>query len=260
MSQGRQLSALVLGGANCLDDEKAQDRFCVYEHWRTDTNQCFYVGKGTTERALSTRQRNRIHCAIRDRLESSGLRVEIRIVSSRMTERAAHMLEIQLIRRYGKIYDGTGTLANFTNGGEGLSGYSHPPEVRERIRHKLIGQKRTPEQIERIRRSQIGKVASQELRQKRSVNAMGHPHYSKSPEGLERCGAANRGKKLSAERRALISSQLSERECKPETRKKHSERMKGNKQFLGRKHSPETIARMSIANKAAWERRRGRQS
>lgn len=37
-----------------------QNKYCVYEHIRKDTNQCFYVGKGTLKRAYN-QIRNKHH-------------------------------------------------------------------------------------------------------------------------------------------------------------------------------------------------------
>ena len=40
--------------------EENNRKYCVYEHIRNDTGQCFYVGKGTLKRANS-RKRNEHH-------------------------------------------------------------------------------------------------------------------------------------------------------------------------------------------------------
>lgn len=35
--------------------------YYVYEHWRLDKDECFYVGKGRGNRAYKMRDRNRFH-------------------------------------------------------------------------------------------------------------------------------------------------------------------------------------------------------
>jgi hypothetical protein len=233
--------ALILGSAACLPEDEAaaaDRRFMVYEHWRPDTGQCFYVGKGVAERARSLRRSNRHHTAVRLKLAEAGLGIELRIVAAGLPGQEALDLEACLIAKYGRRCDGSGPLVNLTLGGDGFWGYRHTAEHRAKNAAAQAGRKATPE-----------------TRAKLSAIRMGHPYYPKSEEGRRRCGA-NRGKTLSAERRQQISAQLSEREIKPETRRKLSAIAKGNKSFLGRKHSQETIAKMKVAATLAWKARK----
>lgn len=94
--------------------------FYVYEHWRTDKNQCFYVGKGHGKRAyLVNRARNRFHGAIVNKLKSLGLSVEVRILQSGMTEDESFSAEIALIAKWKS--EGV-ELTNAGAGGEGNFG------------------------------------------------------------------------------------------------------------------------------------------
>lgn len=54
-------------------------RFYVYEHWRIDRDECFYVGMGQGRRANAMYNRNRHHKFIQDKLARAGLGVEIRL-------------------------------------------------------------------------------------------------------------------------------------------------------------------------------------
>lgn len=138
-------------------------KFYVYEHWRTDKNECFYVGKGYGRRAYNIKQsRNRFHRFIVDKLERIGASVEVRIVIKNLTEIQAFSEETKRIKFWKN--DGS-VLANLTEGGEGFSGGRHSEEwknalskraaalwldveSREKMIANMIGKKRTAEQKE----------------------------------------------------------------------------------------------------------------
>ncbi len=93
--------------------------FYVYEHWRPDRDECFYVGKGKGKRANNMDNRNIFHKAIQGKLARLGMAVEVRMVSVGMDEQSALLLEIKRIA----FWRGIGIdLANITNGGDGVSG------------------------------------------------------------------------------------------------------------------------------------------
>ena len=56
--------------------------YYVYEHWRLDTDTCFYVGKGSGNRAYKTVGRNCHWKNIVAKLERTGFAYEVRIVAS----------------------------------------------------------------------------------------------------------------------------------------------------------------------------------
>lgn len=93
--------------------------YYVYEHWRTDRDECFYVGKGKGIRAYKMACRNRHHAAIQAKVAREGFAIEVRIVASGLSEEEAFNLEIDRIAFWrNQNVD----LANITNGGEGPSG------------------------------------------------------------------------------------------------------------------------------------------
>lgn len=93
--------------------------YYVYEHWRTDKDECFYVGKGKRRRAYNMKWRNRFHKAIQGKLYREGFAVEVKIVASGLTEQEAFALEIERIKFWR---DAGADLANMTDGGDGTSG------------------------------------------------------------------------------------------------------------------------------------------
>lgn len=94
-------------------------KFYVYEHWRLDRDECFYVGKGMKNRAYKMRDRNARHRAIMAKLSREGSGMEVRMVATGLTEDEAFALEVERIAFWRAA--GVG-LANRTNGGEGTSG------------------------------------------------------------------------------------------------------------------------------------------
>jgi hypothetical protein len=111
-------------------------RFYVYEHWRLDRDECFYVGKGKGGRAYSMKNRNRHHQAIVAKLGRIGSAFEVKIVASGLLEETAFMLERERIA----FWRASGVdLTNMTNGGDGVRGLSQ--EVKDKIAFANVGNK-----------------------------------------------------------------------------------------------------------------------
>ena len=159
------------------------DTFYVYEHWRLDRDECFYVGKGKGGRAYKMRDRNRFHTAIVQKIQRDGFAVEVKIVSFGLTEEDAFALEKERI----SFWRNAGAdLANATNGGDGVSGLKMSAEARLKMRNAKLGTKQSPEMI-----------------QKRIAPLIGR----KQPKhAIEQAAAKRRGKKLSEEHKASISA------------------------------------------------------
>lgn len=93
--------------------------FYVYEHWRLDRDECFYVGKGKGGRAYKMRDRNAHHQSIMAKLSREGSGMEVRMVATGLTEDEAFSLEIERIAFWRE----SGVdLANISSGGDGPSG------------------------------------------------------------------------------------------------------------------------------------------
>lgn len=106
--------------------------FYVYEHWRLDKDECFYVGKGKDKRAYSS-NRNQHWKNIVAKLEREGSAWEVQIVASGLTENEAFSLEVERINFWQDKVD----LSNKTGGG---IGHSNPTEEnREKLRAGKIG-------------------------------------------------------------------------------------------------------------------------
>jgi len=165
--------------------------YYVYEHWRPDTDLCFYVGAGKGLRAGNMKARNKAHLAIQAELARQGMCVEVKLVRGQLTQDEAHTLEIERIA----MWRGMGvSLANQGDGGPGAAGLKHSAESRARRSEAMMGNTRgkgvprgprSDETRAKISAAQLGKKQSEETKQKRAD--------------------ANRGQKRSAEARQKMS-------------------------------------------------------
>lgn len=170
--------------------------FYVYVSKKASDGSVFYVGKGRGRRAW-TQKRNTFW---RNVANKHGVVTEI--VKSDMSESDAFAYEKELIAQLGRA-----NLCNFTDGGDGSSGYRWSEEGRRKISENLTG-----------------RFCSQATREKLSSSLRGKV---RTPSQIAKHAAAIRGRALSQEhrdtlRRALIGHQVSE-----ETRRKLSESNRG---------------------------------
>lgn len=112
-----------------------KNNFYVYEHWRLDRDECFYVGKGKGRRAYRMDNRNGHHKAVQAKLTRIGSSMEVRIVADGLTSQEATALEIERILFWKSV--GV-ELTNMTEGGEGATGRACPAEVRNKLKNPSI--------------------------------------------------------------------------------------------------------------------------
>lgn len=104
----------------------------VYLHKKPDTDEVFYVGKGTQKkRAYRNDGRNQHWHRV---VKKYGKKVEI--FKSELEENLAFYLERFLIKIYGK------QLVNKTEGGEGTLGFKHTEQERKNRRDRKLGKPR----------------------------------------------------------------------------------------------------------------------
>jgi group I intron endonuclease len=131
-----------------------------------------YIGKGHRDRLQShlqpcnLKKNSPIYKKLREVI-SRGIEPDIEKVNEFETEGEAFEEEIRLIRFYGRRCNGTGTLFNMTDGGEGQSGRecSEETKIKMSIAH-------------------TGKKHSEETKIKMSISAMGHKLSEKTLEKL----------------------------------------------------------------------------
>ena len=168
-----------------------EERYYVYEHWRLDRDECFYVGKGTGKRAYATSLRNAHWQNIVKKLERMGFAFEVRIVSCGLTEAAAFKLEQDRIAFWWDQVD----LANMTKGGEGTIGftYVHEEATKQKIGAALKGRQFSERTKQKMSRSGKGRVMPDDWKKAISTALRGRP-------------AHNKGKAFSKETREKMSA------------------------------------------------------
>lgn len=102
-------------------------KFYLYAHYRNDTGEVFYIGKGVGNRYKSKQGRNPYWENI---VKAHGYKVEI--LQYFATEEDAFRAEQSLIADLGRKDLGKGLLVNMSDGGEGASGAVRTPEQRKR--------------------------------------------------------------------------------------------------------------------------------
>ena len=110
----------------------------------------YYIGKGSGYR-INSKQRT-FHLPPKER------RVKL---AENLSEEEAYALEAELIKKYGRIDEGTGILRNMSAGGKGPpspkgrvpwnKGKKHTEETKQKLREAHKGKPKSPEHIQKLR-------------------------------------------------------------------------------------------------------------
>lgn len=152
----------------------------IYLHRRKDTGEIFYVGyslkKWTTDKLGNKKPSYRMnHKKGRNDIWNKIVNktdYDIILYRDNLSKKDALKLETKLIKQYGRINLGTGTLANLTNGGEnneGRVGYYKGKKFTKKHKENLsksqkgeknsfYGKKHTEETKQKISESQKNKI------------------------------------------------------------------------------------------------------
>ncbi len=193
--------------------------FYIYEHWRPDTNVCFYVGKGYGSRARCMAGRNWRHARVQAILVAAGLKVEVRFAIKGLTGEEAIVQEIERIAFYGRR-----NLVNMTDGGEGP-----------------LGRKATARQKAIVSAALTGVPKSAEVRAKISASLTGRKFGKRHSDVGPKIGAALRGRKKSATHVANLTVARNTPEYK--------QRMSESSKVAQARRSPENLKRSRVGFK-----------
>jgi hypothetical protein len=230
--------------------------FYVYEHWRPDTNQCFYVGKGIRNKGKPSRAfqmgkgRNRYHQSVVRKLKIRDQCVEVRIIFESTSEEEVYAKEIERIAYWREL--GV-RLTNLADGGGRNAGWKQTEERRKAIGDSKRGNKYrlgailSDETKKKISESNKGKTYSDEYKSAMAIACAGEKNGFYGKKHTSEVGAkvaeANRRRVWTDESRAKLSASL-------------KSRPKGRKRTKTWTHTEETKARMRAAQAKRAEERR----
>ena len=121
--------------------------FYVYAYLRQD-NTPYYIGKGIHKRAW-------VHFTT-DCVHPPNDNSKIIILEQNLTEIGALALERRYIHWYGRKDLSTGILRNRTDGGEGISGYKHRNDSKEKMGLRKLGKPLSQNHISNIKLGTAG--------------------------------------------------------------------------------------------------------
>lgn len=131
--------------------------YCVYRHVRLDKNTPFYVGKGKGGRYKSTLRNKYWHRIV------NKYNYKIEIIKDNLSEKEVFDLEQKIIKLYKNF---NYCEANLCDGGRGIKGYKHTPEVIEKLKkiasgknNPFYGKKHTKKVREKMAKKATGRKA-----------------------------------------------------------------------------------------------------
>ncbi len=142
--------------------------FYCYIYYRKDGITPFYVGKGTKSRIINFANHS---CWVKNILDKDGRKnIKIEIIECK-DEQDAFKLE----NRWICIFKADGySLCNLTEGGGGISGYSHSITAKQKISQFNKGKKLTLAQKQAVAEARTGKKASEITRERLSLSHLGN--------------------------------------------------------------------------------------
>lgn len=222
--------------------------FYAYVHVRpgADAHGVFYVGKGHGRRSHEFSRRNRYHQRVIDKHGAGNVEVGRFDCSDEETAFALERGLIACLKRMGV------GLTNATDGGEGVSGLRHSAEAREKMRETRKG-----------RRHQAATKAKMTASRKGENNAFfGKKHSEETKRRISDAKKANptsywAGKTRSEDVRNKISASLKGRALGRKMSDEARANMSAAQKLVQRPpHSAETRAKLSVAIKESWRRRK----
>jgi len=142
----------------------------------------YYIGKGKHNRKLAKHSNAPVPTD----------HYYIHMIAERLREQEAHLLEIELITKYGRKDIGTGILNNKTAGGEGSSG-----RILSADTIRKMSKPKSEETKKKMSASRTGRIFSVETKAKMKASALARP--PKSEETRRKLSVAGTGKTRSNE-------------------------------------------------------------
>jgi hypothetical protein len=152
--------------------------FYVYQLRAETEDLPFYIGKGQGNRKYQHYQHARKgKKSLKDskirKYEKEGIKVLSEVVFESDNEDECFLMEVRLIRAYGRRDKSNGCLANQTDGGEGRSGTVLSEEHKRKMSDIMKGRVRSVDHCASISRAKTGHKVSTETREKISRSLAG---------------------------------------------------------------------------------------
>lgn len=160
-------------------------RFYVYAYYEPvdgcDEYQLpFYIGKGTGNRAWkhatncfdprSSMFNSHFYRKLRKLIEN-GVNPAIEILVDQLSGVEAIAAEKLFIAAIGRAHLDSGPLCNMTSGGDGIPGFRHSDDTRQRLSESAVCRWRDPVERERQSRIAVAAFNTDDIRRKRSQSA-----------------------------------------------------------------------------------------
>lgn len=160
--------------------------YCLYSHLNPVTKQPFYIGiSSNLKRPYNFSERNPIW---KRYVEKHGSPI-VEILYKNLTKDEVHLLEQELIKKYGrKSKNPSGLLVNISEGGDGGSkGVKWSVEQNKKRSESLKGKKHSQETKILMKELKLGNQATDETKQKMRIIKLGkkQPNISKARIGIK---------------------------------------------------------------------------
>ena len=187
------------------------NKFYVYIYFRPWDGSPCYVGKGqgfrwSEHRRLGINHYNKHFAAIFAKALQLGLDMPCVKIRMNLTDEEAIAIEIAFIKAIGRADKGLGPLVNWTDGGDGSTGYNHSEEARKRIAKAMS--KRIVGEVtrEKLRQANLGKIGTKKSVEFKQMISRVHKGRQKSLEERQNISKGKTGGKLSEETKAAIGA------------------------------------------------------
>lgn len=124
------------------------------------------------------------------RIFEAGMSPVIEIFKNDLTNEEAIALEVELISKFGREDKGYGTLCNWTDGGEGTSGYKHS----EKTKKLFSEQRKNKKQTENQYKANCSRVVAESTKAKISKSNKGHRRHT--VDQIEKIKEYNRNREI----------------------------------------------------------------
>lgn len=233
----------------------------LYEHWRTDTNECFYVGiswANENTRPHDLTPRNPYHGNIVAKLKENNFEVDVRIQAWDLNKEELCELEIMQIAYWRDLIGNR--LTNISQGGEGLREWTEEMKQSARdtslslwrnkeYKNQQIKSRNKKELIEKKSLLASQQWENEEIRQKRIESLLSH---NKTPEGKNLRKIA--GKKASVSLKEFFKTKkgIERAKASSEINKKLNQNEDFAKRMKEAKNTPQAKKNYSEAALKRW--------